>query len=170
MSVLVVLVGAPGSGKTTVGAALSEALGRRFRDTDADVAHVAGMPVPDIFITEGEAGFRSRESAAVQSALAEHDGVLAIGGGAIETAAVRDALRSVPVVWLQVDAATAVERVGLSGPRPVLLGNVRGQWSALMDRRSAAYAAVATWQIDTTDRTPSEVAAAIVAAMGEHHD
>jgi shikimate kinase len=170
MAVTVVLVGAPGSGKTTVGEALAAALERPFRDTDADVAAAAGVSVQDIFITEGEAGFRDRERAAVLAALADHEGVLAIGGGAIESDAVREALQEQPVVWLQVDSATAVARVGLSGPRPVLLGNVRGQWSALLERRSGAYAAVATWQVDTTDRTPDEVAAEITALMEGEHD
>ena len=170
MAVSVVLVGAPGSGKTTVGEALAAALDRPFRDTDADVAAAAGASVQDIFIAEGEAGFRDRERAAVLAALADHHGVLAIGGGAIESAAVRDALLEQPVVWLQVDAGTAVARVGLSGPRPVLLGNVRGQWSALLQRRSPAYQAVSTWQVDSTDRAPAEVVAEIIALMRREHD
>ncbi len=96
--------------------------------------------------------------------------MLAVGGGAVESAEVRDALAAAPVVWLQVDPAAAVARVGLSGPRPVLLGNVRGQWAALLERRSEAYGAVATWQIDTTDRAPVDVVADIVRELRRDHD
>lgn len=167
MAVAVVLVGAPGSGKTTVAAALAEALNCSVRDTDADIEASAGMPVPDIFVIEGEAGFRGREQAAVLAALREHDGVLAVGGGAIESAEVRSALAEAPVVWLQVDAAAAVTRVGLSGPRPVLLGNVRAQWSNLLQRRTPAYESVADWQVQTTDRTPAEVVEQIIEQMRE---
>ena len=74
------------------------------------------------------------------------------------------------MVWLQVDPAAAVSRVGLSGPRPVLLGNVRGQWAALLERRSEAYGAVATWHIDTTDRAPADVVADIVRVLRRDDD
>jgi shikimate kinase len=163
MGVAIVLVGAPGSGKSTVGRLLAADLGLAFRDTDDDVARAAGMAVNDIFVTEGEPSFRKREEAAVLSALAEHQGVLALGGGAVQSEKVRAALSGHRVVWLQVDAATAVSRVGLSGPRPVLLGNLRAQWAQLLTARTPWYESVANWSIDTTGRTPQEVAAAVAA-------
>jgi shikimate kinase len=80
---LLVLVGPPASGKTTVGTALAALLGVEFRDTDADIEDVAGTTVADLFVQYGEPHFRALEEQAVSRALAEHDGVLALGGGAV---------------------------------------------------------------------------------------
>ena len=155
------LVGAPGSGKTTVGQQLAEELGVDFRDTDADVAAAAGMGITDIFVLRGEDGFRALEVQAVLQALGEHDGVLALGGGAVTSVDVREALAGLPVVWLRVEAGTAVRRVGLSGPRPVLLGNVRAHWQELLTARAPLYEQVAQWQVATDERDPAAVAAEI---------
>ena len=121
-TVALVLVGAPGSGKSTVGRALAEELGVSFRDTDADIEAAAGHSVHDIFVLDGEERFRALEQDAVRDALAEHDGVLALGGGAVLSEPVRQALRGLPVVWLQVDAPAAVEppapEAGKTKPEP----------------------------------------------------
>src|SRR3954463_12719810 len=105
---LLVLVGPPASGKTTVGTAVAELLGVAFRDTDADVEDVAGTTVADLFVTSGEPHFRALEEQAVARALAEHVGVLALGGGAVTSAASRALLVAHgkdggTVVWLDVD-------------------------------------------------------------------
>jgi shikimate kinase len=169
MAPTAVLVGAPGAGKSTVGLLLAEALSCPFRDTDADIAAIAGMSIQDIFVTQGEEGFRAVERTAVLAALHDSQGVVALGGGAVASQEIRDALAGLPVVWLQVDAPTAVARVGLSGPRPVLLGNVRGQWAALLEARAPWYESVATVRVDTTDREPADVVARILDALeGEH--
>ncbi|MFL6181628.1 MAG: shikimate kinase, partial [Actinomycetes bacterium] len=78
-----VLVGNQGSGKTTAGKALAKHLDVAFRDTDRDVEAETGTSVSDIFIQKGEQQFRALERAAVQTAIAEHHGVLALGGGAV---------------------------------------------------------------------------------------
>ena len=78
-----VLVGAPGSGKTTVGALLARAWGVEARATAADIVAAEGRSIADLFLEEGEAHFRALERAAVADALATHDGVLALGGGAV---------------------------------------------------------------------------------------
>lgn len=158
----VVLVGAPGSGKSTVGRLVAAELGTAFLDTDDVVEAEAGMSVHDVFVVQGEESFRALERAAVLAGLARHDGVLALGGGAVLAADVRTALAGRPVVWLQVGTDAAVSRLGMSGPRPVLLGNVRGQWSQLLAARAPLYEQVARWTIDTARLDPAAVAGRIV--------
>lgn len=166
MAPRVVLVGPPGSGKTTVGPLVARELGVPFRDTDDAVATTAGMPLPDIFVAEGEAGFRVRETAAVVRALTDSaDGVVALGGGAIEDDGVRANLTGRFVVHLTVGANEAAKRVGISGPRPLLLGNVRTTWNRMLHRRDPLYREVATVSIATDDRAPVEVAAEIVSEL-----
>lgn len=166
MSPRVVLVGVPGSGKSTVGTLLAELLAVTFRDTDRDIEASAGKSVSDIFVDSGEPVFRALERVAVATALEEHDGVLALGGGAVLDAGTRALLRERPTVWLQVGAAAGAHRVGLDVPRPVLLGNVRGRLAALVAERAPLYAEVARVVVDTDGRTPAEVADVVVAELG----
>jgi shikimate kinase len=159
-------VGVPGSGKSTVGGVLAERLGVSLRDTDRDIETTAGKPISDIFVDDGEAHFRALERAAVTAAIAEHDGVLALGGGAVLDEGSRALLKDQKTVWLQVSAAGGAKRVGLDVPRPVLLGNVRGQLAALVAERSPLYAEVATITLETDTRTPAEVAELVIAQLG----
>ena len=161
MSPRVVLVGTMGAGKTTVGGLLAEAWGVGFRDTDQDVEATVGKSVQDIFVDSGEATFRALERDAVAAALADHDGVLALGGGAVLDEDTRAALAGRPVVFLRVGLSDAVKRVGLGSARPLLLGNVRGRIKALLDERTPIYEAVARWTVDTDGRTPEDVAAEV---------
>ena len=159
---LVVLVGPMGAGKTSVARLLAAAWGTTARDTDADVEATDGRPISEIFVDDGEAYFRQLESAAVAAALAEHDGVLALGGGAVLDPATRDRLAGHRVVFLRVGLAEAVKRVGLGTSRPLLLGNVRARIKSLLDERTPVYEAVATETVDTDGRTPEQVAAEII--------
>lgn len=154
----VVLVGPMGAGKTTVGRVLAARWGVDIRDTDADVEAAEGRSVSDVFVDDGEARFRELERDAVAAALAEHDGVLSLGGGAVLEPATRDLLDGHTVVFLRVGLSDAVKRVGLGTGRPLLLGNVRARIKALLDERTPVYESVATHVVDTDDRTPDEVA------------
>ena len=154
-----------GAGKTTVGALLAEAWGVGARDTDADVEAAAGKPIAEIFVDDGEARFRALERVAVTAALAEHDGVLSLGGGAVVDEDTRAALTGHRVVFLRVGLAEAVKRVGLGTSRPMLLGNVRSRIKALLDERTPVYESVATLTVDTDGRTPEDVAAEIEKAL-----
>ncbi|MDH6114277.1 shikimate kinase [Kitasatospora sp. MAP12-15] len=161
----VVLVGPPGSGKTTVGRVLAERLGTSFRDTDADIEQLAGKPIPEIFIDEGEPHFRALEARAVAAALAEHPGVLALGGGAVLADATRALLAGRPVVYLEVALADAVKRVGLDAPRPLLAVNPRAAWRELMEARRPLYLEVAAAVIGTEGLTPEQVADAVLESL-----
>lgn len=161
----IVLVGPPGAGKTTVGRALAARLGTAYRDTDADIETVAGKPIPEIFIEDGEPHFRDLERAAVRSALAEHDGVLSLGGGAVMDEATRALLAGLPVVFLDVGLHDAVHRVGLDVPRPLLAVNPRQKWRELMDVRRPLYTEVARAVVGTDGRTPEDVAEAVLDAL-----
>jgi shikimate kinase len=157
----VVLVGPMGAGKTTVAELLGAAWDVPVRDTDADVVETTGREISDIFVEDGEDHFRDLEAEAVARALAEHDGVLALGGGAVLRVETRELLAGVPVVFLRVGLSDAVRRVGLGVGRPLLLGNVRARLKALLDERAPVYESVATHVVDTDGRTPDEVAAEI---------
>lgn len=165
MSPVVVLVGPPGAGKTTVGELVAARLGVGFRDTDVDVETSAGMPIGEIFVDAGETRFRELERAAVRIALEQAGGVLALGGGAVVDADTRAALAAHRVVFLDVDMPDAVRRVGLSRDRPLLLANPRAQLKQLLDARRPLYAEVADVTIGTGGRTPDEVADEVVAAL-----
>ncbi len=161
----VVLVGPMGAGKTTVAALLGARWGVAVRDTDADIEAAEGRSISDIFVESGEAHFREREASAVATALAEHDGVLSLGGGAVLDPATRELLAGRPVVFLKVGLSDAVKRVGLGTARPLLLGNVRSRIKALLDERTPIYESVASVVVDTEDRTPDEVADAVATAL-----
>ena len=158
MSPIVILVGVPGAGKSTIGRLLSRKLQVGFRDTDADVEAAAGMPITDIFVSLGEPTFRKFEQDAVAAALSEHDGVLSLGGGAILSESTRALLKGLPVAWLDVDLTNAAQRVGLNQARPLLLGNVRNTMKKLLEDRDPLYADVARWKIATSDKAPATVA------------
>jgi len=154
-----------GAGKTTVAALLAQRWGTTARDTDQDVEAAEGRSVSDIFVDSGEAAFRELERAAVAAALAEHDGVLALGGGAVLDPRTRELLAGHHVVFLRVGLADAVQRVGLGSARPLLLGNVRGRVKALLDERTPTYESVATVVVDTDGRSPDDVADEVAAAL-----
>ncbi|MEV7107808.1 3-dehydroquinate synthase [Streptomyces atroolivaceus] len=162
---LIVLVGPMGVGKSTVGELLAGRLGTTYRDTDADVVATAGKAIPEIFFDDGEERFRALERQAVRDAIAQHPGVLALGGGAVLDAETRALLGGLPVVCLSMDVDEAVRRVGLNTARPLLAVNPRRQWRELMDARRPLYEEVATVTVATDARTPEEVAQAIIEAL-----
>ena len=162
---LVVLIGPPGSGKSTVARVLAARLGALARDTDADVERLAGRSVAEIFVESGEPEFRRLEQAAVLEALATHDGVLALGGGAVLDPDTEAALAGHLVVFLDVGIADAATRVGFNKERPLLMMNPRSQWVSLMQARRPTYERIASIRVDTAGRTPEQVAEEIEQAL-----
>ena len=162
---VVVLIGPMGVGKSTVGQLLAERLGVGYRDTDDDIVAEQGRTIAEIFVDEGEPVFRAIEKQAVQRALTEHDGVLALGGGSILDADTRALLAGQQVVYLSMDVEEAVKRTGLNAARPLLAVNPRKQWRELMEARRHLYEGVATAVVTTDGRTPEEVTQAALDAL-----
>lgn len=161
-----VLVGPPGAGKTTVATALAALLGVEVHDTDAAVEQAEGRSISDIFVTDGEPHFRALERRAVAAALAGHDGVVALGGGAPLDEQTRAALAGHTVVFLDVTIADASRRIGFDQSRPLLSINPRATWIAMMSERRPVYEAVATHRVDTGGRSPEDIAAEIARLLG----
>jgi len=167
----VVLMGPPGAGKSTVARALGNLLKAPVRDTDADIVAQVGKPIYDIFIDDGEEQFRAWERAAVAAALTEHAGVLALGGGAVLAPETQQLLEEYAadgsvVVFLDVSLAAAAPRLGFNRSRPLLVGNPRQQWQALMNDRRATYERLATLTVVTDGKHTRAIAKEIAAALG----
>jgi len=161
-----VIIGPPGSGKSTVGPLLAERLGVEFVDADAEVEELAGKTISDIFAEDGEPRFRELEEQVIADGLTKHTGVYSLGGGAVLSEATRKRLTDHPVVFLNVGMAVGVQRVGLSSARPLLVGvNPRATFKQLLDARLPLYQQVAKVQVDTDRLTPDEVVDAVVTEL-----
>jgi len=159
----IVLIGAPGSGKSTVGVALASHLQWPFVDTDALIEVKQSKKITDIFVEDGEEYFRGIEFETLQQVLSEPSAVISLGGGGPISQLAQDALLSSEsiIVFLDVSLATAAPRVGFNRDRPLLLGNPRAQWQALSDQRRPIYEKLATQSIKVDDMTVDEIVAII---------
>ncbi len=136
-------------------------------DTDAAIEQQTGRSIPDIFTEDGEAEFRRIEEQVVRTALAEHDGILSLGGGAVTTPGVREALAGHTVIFLEISAAEGVRRTGGNTVRPLLAGPDRAEkFRALMAQRVPLYRRVATIRVNTNRRNPGAVVRYIVSRLG----
>ncbi|NHA69204.1 shikimate kinase [Phycicoccus flavus] len=160
-----VLVGPPGSGKTSTGEALAGLLGVAFVDTDRVVEQAAGRTIADVFVEDGEPAFRALERDAVAGALEEADAVVALGGGAPVDPATEPRLAGHTVVFLDVGIADAAKRIGFDRSRPLLAVNPRASWVRLMNERRPVYERVATHVVDTAGRAAEDVAAEIATLL-----
>ena len=169
MSPRVVLVGLPGTGKSTTGRRLAKILGVAFADSDELVEAEAGTTVAAVFAGPGEPAFRAAEQAAIAHALEHFDGVLALGGGALGAAATRAAIAAcgVVVVHLRATIDTLGARVGDARTRPLLAGDPAVRLAELAAQRAPLYAEIATLAVDTDGRTPGQVAATVAARLHE---
>jgi shikimate kinase len=161
-----VLIGLPGSGKSTIGRRLAKSLGVALLDTDAAIEQTTGRTIPDIFATDGEKEFRRIEEEVIREALGSHDGVLSLGGGAITSPGVREALSGHTVIYLEISASEGVRRTGGTTVRPLLAGGDRAEkFRALMSQRVPLYRRAATLRVNTNRRNPGAVVRYIVSQL-----
>lgn len=159
-----VLVGFMGAGKSTVGRLLADRLGVDFIDTDVELVRRTGRSIPEIFDADGVTGFRRIEENVVTDVLDNHGGVVSLGGGAVTTPGVREALAAHRVVYLQVSPDCGYRRVS-GTDRPLLAtADPAATYARLLSERTDTYSAVATVTVDA-DSDPEAVADAIVAEL-----
>ena len=164
MAKSIILIGPPGSGKSTIGRATSRRLNINFTDTDDLIEIRTGTSISQIFIDKGEPWFRDLEKEVLQEELAKLNGVLSLGGGAPLSESAQEMLHQTgaAVIYLDVSLATAAPRVGFNRDRPLLLNNPRGAWQELMDKRRPIYEGLATHVVKVDERAPKDIVDEIV--------
>lgn len=156
-----VLIGAPASGKSTVGRLVGEKLGVPFTDVDEVIEREQGRLIREIFVEDGEQYFRELERDVSLRTLGS-PGVVALGGGAPMTSAIAEVLSDLPVVWLSVSVGQAARRVGIDDSRPLLLGNMRGTLIRLLRERTPVYESLANLTLNSDGAAPEVLADEIV--------
>lgn len=160
------LVGMMGSGKSTAGRHLAEQLGYRFLDADSSIEQVAGRSIPELFASEGEAGFRDLEAAVLNQIASWHSLVVATGGGVVTRPENWGQMQQGVVIWLDAPDALLLERLSADPtPRPLMQSEDPGQRLAeLMGQRRPLYAQ-ADLHIVQDGRAPDQVAEQILEAL-----
>lgn len=156
-----------GSGKTTVGARLATDLSLTFKDTDQMIESQSGRAISDIFIEDGEESFRALEKIILRSGLLEDETVLSLGGGACISIDAQSALRASGsfIVYLKISLSQVSSRVGFNQGRPLLMGNPRAQWQALMNDRAPIYEGIASYICDVDGKSVDELVSEIAIAF-----
>ena len=166
MVVDIVLIGPPGSGKSSVGKALSRKLSRPWIDTDTEVESRAGKKISEIFLEDGEATFRAIERDVVDEVMGSEAGIVSLGGGSVLNEASQKRITTAKeVVFLDVSISNAAPRVGFNKDRPLLAINPRQQWLQLMEKRRPIYESLATITVSTDNKKPDQVADEIIEAI-----
>lgn len=166
MVVDIVLIGPPGSGKSSIGKALSRKLSRPWIDTDTEVESRAGKKISEIFLEDGEATFRALERDVVDEVMGSEAGIVSLGGGSVLNEASQKRITTAKeVVFLDVSISNAAPRVGFNKDRPLLAINPRQQWLQLMEKRRPIYESLATITVSTDNKKPDQVADEIIEAI-----
>ena len=160
-------MGAPGSGKTTIGKIVAKNLDSDFIDVDHEIEMDEKVTISEIFVQKGESYFRQLERNKINELLNSFQGVLSLGGGSVLDETTRLTLAIAPVVWLKVSPGDASSRVGLGLSRPVLMGNVRSTLVKLLEERTPLYEEVADWEIDTSGKSIEEVVQEVILKTSE---
>ncbi|WP_072688827.1 shikimate kinase [Rhodococcus marinonascens] len=160
-----VLVGPPGSGKSTIGKRLARALDLPFLDTDVAVEVEAGRTIPEIFVQDGEPVFRALEEKVVRKAVESTEGIVSLGGGSILSEATRALLKGHTVVYLEISVGEGLKRTRSKTVRPLLAGDARQKYTELMRVRGKLYEEAASIRIHTDGKSPSRVVQQLVAKL-----
>jgi shikimate kinase len=167
MAPRIILIGPMGSGKTTVGQRLASDLSFTFKDTDQMIESQSGRLISDIFIEDGEDEFRALEKIILRTGLLEDETVLSLGGGACISIDAQSALRASGafIVYLKISLSQVSSRVGFNQGRPLLMGNPRAQWQALMNERAPIYEGIASYICDVDGKSVDELVSEIAIAF-----
>ena len=153
----IILIGFMGAGKTSVGQLVARALGREFVDTDLLVQRQARMDINEIFQHEGEEGFRRREAAAVDRAIAIPGRVIAVGGGAVLLK------QAGLLVYLRATPETLAGRLVGATDRPLLgTGDRVGRIRDLLVARGPIYETAGDLLVDTDRQSPEQSAGEVL--------
>jgi shikimate kinase len=160
----IVLIGPPGSGKSTVGRSLSRRLKRSFFDTDSMIEEKAQKKIGEIFVDEGEDEFRNLEYIVLQEVLQFPNSVISLGGGAPIKVQSQEliAASNVFVVYLDISLSSAAPRVVFNRDRPLIIGNPRAQWHTLNEISRPIYKSLASMTIKVDDMKVEEIVSQII--------
>jgi shikimate kinase len=160
----IALYGFMGVGKTTIGKLLATRLNYEFIDMDTEIEKRMGMPISKIFQIHGEIKFRQIEAQLVEELSRRDRLVIACGGGAIADPDNAEALRgSAKMVYLTASIEEIIRRTSLDNSRPLLdVPNLTEVASSLLEKRKPIYLQYAEATVDTTGRTPDEIASTIM--------
>lgn len=147
-----VLVGIPGSGKSSIGRELAKQLNVNFIDTDREIERVSNKSVSEIFIDDGEEYFRNLEKIEVLKALSNLQAVVSLGGGSVLNDEVRNELKNHNTIWLETSIPVALKRTSLNQNRPLLIEAPRATLIKLLEERSGFYEEVSRFKISTDNR------------------
>lgn len=165
---IVVLIGLPGAGKTTIGRRLARALNTELVDSDELIEQATGKACGAVFSELGEPAFRVMEAEYVAKAL-ETTGVVSLGGGAVLTDSTRELLKDHEVIWIDVPVEEGIRRTAGERTRPVLqAADPAEHYRNLVKVRTPLYEEVATYRLRTKDRSPQQVVAAVLHHIENH--
>lgn len=162
---VLILIGPPGSGKSTVGRLVAAKLGVSFRDFDDDLENECGLPAGELVVTLGRERFSEVERGLIGAVLAEHQGVLALGGGTPLNPVIQEQLKPFHVVFLDVELNELLRREGLLTLHPWILPNPRAHLRQLLAQRRPIYEAVSSAVVSTTGRCAKDVAAEVLLTL-----
>lgn len=160
-----ILVGPPGSGKSTVGRAVAGRLGLEFKDLDDDLREEHGLEAGELVVELGRERFQELEVRLLASVLGGFGGVLALGGGTPTAPGAAELLAGRPVVFLDVDLENLLRREGLLPLHPWLMPNPRAHLRQLLTERRPVYESVALATVPTSGRAPDDVVADVLTAL-----